>query len=66
MNECVTGIKNWMISDKLMLNDDKTEFILIGTRQQLATVDIDNISVGLNHVIEEESAAEILLHTVMF
>ena len=35
-----------MISDKLMLNDDKTEFVLIGTRQQLAKVDIDSISVG--------------------
>ena len=46
MNDCITDIRNWMISDKLMLNDDKTEFVLIGTRQQLAKVDIDNISVG--------------------
>lgn len=46
MNECIADIRNWMISDKLMLNDDKTEFVLIGTRQQLAKVNIDSISVG--------------------
>ncbi|XP_044170355.1 uncharacterized protein LOC122947345 [Acropora millepora] len=46
MNDCIADIRNWMISDKLVLNDDKTEFILIGTRQQLAKVDIDSISVG--------------------
>ncbi|XP_068713603.1 uncharacterized protein [Montipora foliosa] len=46
MNDCIADIRNWMISDKLMLNDDKTEFVLIGTRQQLAKVDIDSISVG--------------------
>ena len=31
--------------DKLMLNDEKTEFILIGTRQQLVKVDIDSLCV---------------------
>ena len=29
-----------MINDRLLLNDDKTEFLLLGTRQQLAKVDI--------------------------
>ena len=35
-----------MISDNLMLNDDKTEFLIIGTRQQLAKVNINCIRVG--------------------
>ena len=35
-----------MISDNLMLNDDKTEFLVLGTKQQLAKVNIDNIKVG--------------------
>ena len=34
-----------MISDNLMLDDDKTEFLILGTRQQLAKVNIDNIKV---------------------
>ena len=29
-----------------MLNDDKTEFLLLGTKQQLAKVDVNSITVG--------------------
>ena len=39
-----------MISDNLMLNDDITEFLIIGTRQQLAKVNINCIRVGLTDV----------------
>ena len=39
-----------MINDRLLLNDDKTEFLLLGTRQQLAKVDIRNIIVGSSEV----------------
>jgi len=35
-----------MIKDKLRLNDNKTEFMIIGTRKQLAKVNIDGRSVG--------------------
>ena len=35
MEGCIEKIREWMIKDKLMINDSKTEFILIGTRQQL-------------------------------
>jgi len=38
MNKCVDDLRNWMITDKLMINDDKTKFLLIGTRQQLAKI----------------------------
>ena len=34
MEACVEDLRRWMIKDKLMLNDDKTEFVLIGTKQQ--------------------------------
>ena len=33
MQACITDIRRWMLMDKL--NDEKTEFIVIGTRQQL-------------------------------
>ena len=39
-------LKKWMIRDRLVLNDDKTEFLLLGTKQQLAKVDINSITVG--------------------
>ena len=39
-------IKQWMSQDKLLMKDAKTEFLLIGTRQQLAKVTIDSITIG--------------------
>ena len=35
-----------MIQDKMKLNDNKTEFLIIGTSQQLKKVCIDTLSVG--------------------
>ena len=46
MERCVSPIRCWMIKDKLKVNDSKTEFILVGTRQQLAKVDIKGLVVG--------------------
>ena len=39
-------IKQWMCQDKLLMKDAKTELLLIGTRQQLAKVTIDSITIG--------------------
>ena len=36
VERCIEDIRDWMLNDKLKLNDDKTEFIIIGTSQQLA------------------------------
>ena len=46
IESCVQDIRKWMVHDKLLLNDDKTEFLLIGTKQQLAKVNIDHITIG--------------------
>ena len=46
MQNCIADIRQWMLQDRLRLNDDKTEFIIIGTRQQLAKVNIDSLQVG--------------------
>ena len=46
MCDCIMDLRKWMIRDRLMLNDDKTEFLLLGTKQQLAKVDINSITVG--------------------
>jgi len=35
-----------MSDDKLMLHDDKTEFLFIGTERQLWRVSVDQIKVG--------------------
>ena len=47
MESCIADISQWMHSDKLKLNSDKTECLLIGTRQQLQKVsNISTLSVG--------------------
>ena len=46
MQNCSADIRKWMLQDRLRLNDDKTEFIIIGKRQQLAKVNIDSMQVG--------------------
>ena len=45
-----------MLNDKLKLNDDKTEFIIIGTPQQLAKVSINNLRVGAATITPVSSA----------
>lgn len=46
MELCVDAIRCWMIKDKLFLNNNRTEFITIGTKQQLAKVNIASLCVG--------------------
>ena len=46
MESCLQDVKSWMISNKLKMNDSKTECILIGSYQQLAKINLTSISVG--------------------
>ena len=44
--ECISEIKIWMKSNLLMLNDSKTEVILLGTKQQLSKFSDLSVTVG--------------------
>ena len=46
LQDCITDIRSWMTADKLKLNDDKTEFMILGTRAQLDKVNVSEIVVG--------------------
>ena len=35
---CIRDVQNWMLMDRLKLNPDNTEFLILGTRQQLEKV----------------------------
>ena len=50
MEKCIDTVSKWMIQDRLMINDDKTEFLLVGTRQQLDKLDSCSITVGNNRI----------------
>ena len=46
VSECIADIKTWMKFNLLMLNDSKTEVVLLGTKQQLSKFSNLEISVG--------------------
>ena len=56
MELCIRDLRTWMLHDKLKLNDNKTNFLLIGTRQQLSKVDVDFLCVGDSIVSPIKSA----------
>ena len=43
---CILDIRLWILNDCLKLNDDKTEFLIIGTPQQLGKVNITSVRMG--------------------
>ena len=43
---CISDIRLWMANNMLKLNDEKTEFIIFGTHQQLAKISDISIKVG--------------------
>lgn len=55
MELCIRAVRAWMLTDKLKLNDSKTEFLIIGTRQQLHKINNSSLLVGNDRV---ESVAE--------
>ena len=52
MQNYIDDIRSWMEHDKLLLNDEKTEFLDIGTRQQLSQVNISSITVGNSAIMK--------------
>src|SRR6218665_2688175 len=44
MGQTLTALEMWMASNRLCLNPAKTKFIWLGTRQQLAKLDLTDIS----------------------
>ena len=39
----LTEVRAWLVSQKLKFNDLKTEFLIIGTRQQLKKIEINSV-----------------------
>lgn len=46
MQSLILEIRLWMTNNKLMINDFKTEFLLIGTREQIAKARKQTIKVS--------------------
>ena len=46
IEKCIAVVRNWMASNRLFINDSKTEFMIIGSRKQLAKISVDRVTVG--------------------
>ena len=56
MESAIKEIKSFLITNKMKLNDDKTEFLIIGTEKKLPKVTITDIMVGSSRIEPSEKA----------
>ena len=47
MERCISDLRKWMYRDKLKINDDKTEYLVIGSREQLLKINHCPVRVGM-------------------
>ncbi len=43
---CISNVRGWLVSHKLLFKDTKTELLVIGTPQQLSKIEIGSVNVG--------------------
>ena len=53
MEDCITDIRSWMLDNDLQFNDNKTEFLIIGSSQQLGKLDNITLRVGQRQLSRE-------------
>ena len=59
VESCVRDIDHWMASNRLKLNNDKTELLVISSKYQLTKPPLDGISVGGYRISPSDSAKNI-------
>ena len=59
IEKCISAVSSWMTANRLKLNSDKTEFIMIGTKRQLAKMNFGSITID-NETIKSRPAVRIL------
>ena len=56
---CICDITEWMSSNRLKLNADKTQFIWLGSPQLLASVRMEELSIGGAAVAPVDTARDL-------
>ena len=46
LEACCAEIKNWMLKNRLKLNEEKTEAIVLGPRERIKSINLNSIKVG--------------------
>lgn len=59
MHACISDVRKWMLANKLKINDDKSEFIIFGSKQQLSKINISSINIGEESIEPTESVRDL-------
>ena len=59
MEACIAEIKLWMANNFLKLNDEKTEFIILGSKHDLAKISETTVTVGKKEVLPSTTVRNI-------
>ena len=43
IEKCIADVRSWFIGNRSMINDAKTDFLIIGTHQQLENTSVESI-----------------------
>ena len=46
LETCISDIRKWMTESHLKLNDEKTEFLLLGNSRQLSKINVSHVQIG--------------------
>ena len=55
LQDCCSKVKNWMDHNRLKMNSNKTEFMLIGSKQQLQKCNTKQININSENIIMSET-----------
>ena len=56
LEQCIVHLSKWLLSNNLILNDKKTEFLICGTKQQVSKLNTTNIKVVNANISPVDSA----------
>ena len=59
LEKCCHDIRTWLQRNFLKLNDDKTEVLLIGSRQQLSKITLPGVTVGESSIAPATSVGDL-------
>lgn len=62
MELCVDEVREWMRSMHLKMNDSKTEYLLVGTQQQLSKCDPLPLSIGDTDILPSDCSRDLGAH----
>ena len=61
LEECIKDVRNWMADNLLKLNDEKTEYLILGSHHMLKKVpdDLKSVTIGSQTITATDSARNI-------